>query len=346
MADRARIFDTGWVGADPDDDLDRRLAAEADEEPFDPGRPHVMTVLGPIEPGALGLTLVDERVAATPPASAADPDLRLDDRDAVLAELEDFHAAGGRGIVDGATADWGRDAAALRWIAARAPVHLIAVTGRAGTDAASHIPDDGRSADAMAAAFAREIADGIGDTGVRAGAIVAGLSAGTPAANASVLIRVAAQAHLVTGAPLFLRAASAVDALTGLIIVAEAGVAAGRVVVGGFAVRPDRSSLHRLLEAGVRVAFDRVGDNARWPMAEQAADIHSLVAAGGGDRIVVSAGLTRRSSLRAFGGSPGWVGTLERLPLLLMDAGLDAPAVRRLLIDNPANALQFGTEDG
>jgi hypothetical protein len=52
MRTRSQETDTGWVGAGPDDDLDRRL--EAEEVPFDPTRPQVRSLLGPIDPDARG----------------------------------------------------------------------------------------------------------------------------------------------------------------------------------------------------------------------------------------------------------------------------------------------------
>lgn len=347
MRERTRGFDSGWVGASPDDDLDRRLATE--EEPFDLGRPHVMTVLGPIEPGALGVTLVDERVVLQPAAEGTDPDFRLDDADAALAELEDVYAAGARGLVDGATADRGRDAAALRWVAARAPVHLVAVTGR---DRRSAEPSDARNAaaDHLADAFIGEMTAGIGGSGARPGAIVAGVAGGADAAtdaesDAAVLCA-AALAHLGSGAPILLRANSAAAGLRALDALGAAGVAPARVVVGGCHAGAEAGDRLRLAQSGVYLAFDRLGEEAGRSARSQATEIGELVAAGFGDRIVLSAGLTRRSSHRAYGGGPGWVGTLERFPLALMEAGLDASAVRRLLVDNPAGALTIGKETG
>ncbi len=339
MRERGRWSDSGWVGADEEDDLDRRLAEE--EEPFDPARPHVMTVLGPIEPGALGVTLVNERIAGAPPGAAREPDLRPDHAHAFQAELEDFYAAGGRAVVDGTTADRGRDAAALRWVAARAAVHVVAVTGRVGSRGGG-LGEADRSAegtDDLAAEFGREVIDGIGGTGVRVGAIVVELGGEEGAPADAGALRAAGRAHRATGAPVVVRAERAPVALGGLERLAGEGVAAKRVTVGGLAGRIEESELRALLVEGVFVAFDRLGRGGEWPRAEQAATIGSLVEHGFGDRLVLSAGFERRSSLRAYGGGPGWVWLLERFPLLLMDAGVEAPVVRRLLVDNPARAL-------
>lgn len=333
VRERGDAFDTGWVGAGEEDDLDRRLAAE--EEPFDLKQPHVMTTLGPIAPAALGPTLAAERVS---PVSAGPGDDPPDDPRATLAELEDFFAAGGRAVLDATTADRGRDVVALRWIAARAPVHLIAVTGVADP------PDPGREptthTEHLAAAFAGELTEGIAGTPTRAGAIMVGTRDDLIAEG--VALRAAALAHGSTGAPILLRPDRPGSVPAALAMLRREGVEARRVVVRGFAGRPEGHELEAILATGAFLAIDRLAANGAWPAVEQAASIRALVAAGQGDRLLLSPGLRRRSSLRAYGGEPGWVWLLERFALTLMETGLDATTVRRLLVDNPARALTIG----
>jgi hypothetical protein len=49
--------------------------------------------------------------------------------------------------------------------------------------------------------------------------------------------------------------------------------------------------------------------------------------------------MARRSALLAYGGAPGLGHIVARFPVELMEAGLGAPAVRRLLVESPARAL-------
>ncbi len=108
--------DSGWVGAGPDDNLEARLAAVA--EAFDESQPHVMTVLGPIDPGALGVTLVGDwhrpfsRVGG--------------ERTTALIELERLYALGVRSCIELATGATAVARADLAWVSARSPIHLIA----------------------------------------------------------------------------------------------------------------------------------------------------------------------------------------------------------------------------
>src|SRR5215213_6618456 len=102
---------------EPDEELD---------EPFDLNRPHVMTALGPVDPGALGFTLPQEHVISRPPGG--DPVLQLDDIAKAVGELEGYALTGGRALVDLTTADYGRNVGDILWIAQRVPVHIVLAT--------------------------------------------------------------------------------------------------------------------------------------------------------------------------------------------------------------------------
>lgn len=319
---RAPETDSGWVGAGPDDDLDERLAAE-DEAAFDRGAPHVMTALGPIDPGALGVTLCGERLLwrSGDREDAAD----IDDRHAALTELDDAYAAGVRAVVDLGDPVGRLDLSGVPWLAERAPTHLI-------------VPASINPQIESAGVADRLVADlhaGVAGTSLGAGAIL--LRPGGRDAPADALIEAVAEAQRRTGAPLLVVAAGGWEHLLARLSVG--GVAPDRVMLIATAGRGDYSALAKMLETGAYVALvDLLADG--WEAAARhAAAIVGLVAAGDGDRMLLASGLTGRSSLHAYGGEPGWGAMLERFPLLLMDAGLDAFAVRALLVDNPRRAL-------
>ena len=104
----------------------------------------------------------------------------------------------------------------------------------------------------------------------------------------------------------------------------------------------DEERLIGLLDAGAWVSFDQVSKTEYARDTERAAMIARLVRAGFGNRLLISGDLDRRSYLRAHGGAPGLVYLVESFPLALMEAGLSAPDVRRLLVDNPADAFAIG----
>ncbi len=323
-------------GLDPGEPFDPE---DLDEEPFDLDAPHVMTATGPIDPGALGVTLHHEHVLCNPPAVADDdPDSVLDDPHASLAELEDFYAAGGRALLDASTADYGRDIRGMAWIAERAPVHLILVTGHhKALHAAPYV--QGKGVDEVAAVSVRELTEGIEGTGIKAGAVKAGSSLDAILPVEETVLRAAARAHLVTGAPITTHTERGTMALEQLAILREEGVDLSRVIVGHLDRRLEEPYLRHVLETGAFASFDQVSKAAYGPEAPKAAMLKRLIDAGHAGQLLVSQDLARKSLLRAYGGGPGWVYMLERFTLLLMEVGLDAMTVRQIMVDNPARAL-------
>lgn len=343
LTERAARWEGGAVdderevfGLDPGESFDPE---DLDEEPFDLGAPHVMTATGPIDPSALGVTLHHEHVLCNPRAVAGeDPDTVLDDPHASLAELEDFYAAGGRALLDASTADYGRDIKGMAWIAERAPVHLILVTGyHKALHTSPYV--EGKRVDDVAALSVRELTEGIEGTGIKAGAVKAGTSLDTILDVEETALRAAARAHRATEAPITTHTEQGTMALEQIAILREEGVDPSRVIVGHLDRRLDEAYLRKVLETGAFASFDQISKAAYGSDEPKAAMLKRLVDAGHADQLLVSQDLARKSLLRAYGGGPGWVYILERFALLLMEAGLDAMTVRKILVDNPARAL-------
>jgi phosphotriesterase-related protein len=313
---------------------------EVAEAPLDLNRPHVMTALGPIPPEVLGVCLVHEHLLARPaPTGASDPDLVLDDPSATLAELEDLYNAGGRALLDASTADYGRDLDGALWVAARAPVHVVLVTGHHKEVFA--LPSvTGKTIDELVAEMVRDLTDGIEGTPARAGAIKVGTSLHAITPPEEKVIRAAARAHLATGAPITTHTERGTMAVEQVGILRGEGVEPARVIVGHMDRRlGDEGYLRTVLETGAFVAFDNVGKSRYGADVDRAAALKRLAELGFGDQLLLSGDMARRSGLLAYGGGPGLGYVVERFPLTLMEAGLDAPTVRKLLVENPARAL-------
>ncbi len=312
---------------------------EDEEEVFDLSRPHVMTALGPIEPDDLGFTLHHEHVICKPSdAGTADPDLLLDDPVRSLAELEDAFNVGLRVIVDMTPVDSGRDLAEISWVAQRTPVHIVVVTGHHnGAHAEPYLGD--QPIDEIAARNVRELTEGIEGTAVKAGVIKAGTSLNRITAVEERVLRAAARAQLATGAAISTHTERGTMALEQIAVLREEGVDPGRVIVGHLDFALDEGYLRQVLATGAFVSFDQIGKTTFATDEARAAMVKRLVDAGYADHVLLSGDLARRSSLKAYGGGPGWAYLVESFPLALMDAGLDAPTVRRLFVDNPRRAL-------
>ena len=314
---------------EPDEDAD---------EPSDSSRPHVMTALGPIDPGALGFTLPHEHVICKPPD--AETDLALNDVANAVAELDGYAMAGGRAIVDLTTADYGRAIGDMLWVAQRVPVHIVLATGHHGHRCSAQDLGD-RTTEEIAQSMVQELVEGIDGTGVRAGVIVAGTSQSEITALDERVAQAAAVAHRATGAPVLLDPASgSCSATTGLIaILLDEGIDPERLIIGNVGVTMDEAHLVRLLETGVFVCFDQWTRADAGPEKNRSAMVKRLVDKGYGEQILISGSLSRRSEWLSYGGGPGFVHFIDRVSLTLMDAGMDALAVRQIFVQNPARAL-------
>lgn len=320
---------------------------EDDEEPFDPTRPHVMTVLGPIDPGALGFTLHHEHVFnLINPLAATDHDLILDDPAMSVADLEIYFAAGGRSIVDMGPADYGRSITDQLWIAQRAPVNVILTTGHhKDLIAAPYVGD--LPADDIAERSIRDLVDGIDGTAVRAGVIKAGTSLNQVTDVERRVLAAAGIAQAATGAPISTHTEDGTMALEQIEILTQAGATPDRIIVGHMDSRlDDVDYLISVLRTGAWVSFDRFHNLGRAPDEDRARALFRLADAGYLDQLLVSGDISRKSTHTGYGGSPGFEHLLDRVPLILMDAGFDAPSVRRLFINNPSRALTIARPSG
>jgi phosphotriesterase-related protein len=180
---------------------------------------------------------------------------------------------------------------------------------------------------------------GIDGTDVKAGVIKAGTSLNQITPVEERVLRAAARANLATGAPISTHTDRSTMALEQIAILREEGADPSRVIVGHMDFALDEPYLRPVLETGAFISFDQISKTKYAPDETRAAMVKTLVDAGHTDQLLLSGDLARKSYLAAYGGGPGWSYLVERFPLHLMDAGLDAPTVRRLYVDNPARAL-------
>jgi 5-phospho-D-xylono-1,4-lactonase len=318
------------------DEGERFEPPEIDEE-FDLGKPHVMTALGPVEPAALGLTLHHEHVICKP-QDVDDPDLVLDDPAAALAELEDAYHAGLRTIVDMTPADYGRDVLDILWVARRAPVHIVLITGHhKHKHAAKYLGE--ASVEKIAARSILELTEGIDGSSARAGVIKAGTSLNEITDVERRVLDAAAVAHLATGAPVSTHTERGTMALEQVEMLKGAGVEPAAMIIGHMDFALDEAYLRRVLETGASISFDQVSKTKYAADEYRAVMLKRFADAGYLSQLLVSGDLARKSYFLAYGGAPGLRYLVERFPLILMESGLTANQVRALLIENPARAL-------
>lgn len=339
-----RTYEDTDYGLDPGETYEPADAGVHEDVSTD--GPHIMTVLGPIEPDELGITLVHEHLLCDPVAvTAGEPDYRLDNEDFSSEEIEAFVVRGGQAIVECSPRDYGRDAVGLVRLAMRAPVHLIAVTGRHKDLHAARM-DNATDVESLTDEFVGDLRYGMDGTEARAGVIKIGTSLDEITGAEHAAIRAAGAAHRVTGAPVTTHTEAGTMALEQIDLLGEAGVPPEQMIIGHLDRRLDFDYLSRVAERGIFLGFDQVSKAHYNSDADRAAMIARLVSAGFGDQILLSHDHGRKSLYIAYGGYPGITWITERFMLQLMEAGVEAMAVRRMLIENPAQALTIRPAGG
>jgi 5-phospho-D-xylono-1,4-lactonase len=301
----------------------------------------VRTVLGDVEPAALGAVYCHEHLITRPAARFGD-DLRLDDEDRTAEELERFRAAGGGAIVDVTTPEVGRDALALRRLAERIGVHIVASTGHVSEEYwRGVLALERRSERELVDEYVSDLSHGIEGGPTSAGIVKAGTSSGGPTVTEAKLLRAAAAAQRETGAPITTHTTAGTGALDQTELLAAAGADLSHVCIGHVDRLLDWELHLELARRGVFLGYDCVSKQQYAPDEERVRFIVRLVEEGHGGQICLSGDLARRGYLEAWGGSPGYRYILHVFLPRLRVAGLEDEQVESLVVDNPARFLAW-----
>lgn len=299
--------------------------------------PHIMTLLGPIEPEELGVCLPHVHLLCDPPGS--DDDHRLLDVERAEAEVEAFITMNGRSLVECTTRDCGRMTPGMLEIAQWVPAHLIGVTGRKNHSSASMM-SNAHDQDSLVDEFMQDLTTGMDGTGARAGVIKVGTSLNEITDIERIAMQAAGEAHKQSGAPVTTHTENGTMALEILETLGVNGVASDRVVIGHVDRMPMPLGAHlEILQTGAYLQFDQIGKSEIYTDQQRADRIAELYRAGYGSQLLLSLDYGRKSLLSAYDGAPGLPYMSEWFMVLLMESGLEATQIRELAIDNPARAL-------
>ncbi|MBE2213473.1 MAG: aryldialkylphosphatase [Opitutaceae bacterium] len=319
----------------------------------------VRTVLGDIPPEQLGVCYAHEHVVISPSFTTHEtPDFLLDDVERAAVELREFHAAGGRAMIDSMPCDCGRDVQKLAELSRRTGVHLVCPTGM-------HLAkyyDPGHwgnryTEDELAGLFVSEIEWGI-DAHDYGGPIVqrtphrAGLikiaSGATFGAREEKLFAAAAQAHRRTGCPILTHTEQGELALRQVETMRGHGVDLHHVCLSHTDRKPDIGYHREILASGVRVEFDSA---FRWKVGQgnPTLDLLGALLPEFPDQIMLGMDAARRSYWRSYGGAPGLSFLLGTFTTEMRAAGFGDEAFRNIFVRTPAATFAFvryaGTTD-
>jgi len=342
---------------------------------------HAQTVLGLVAPESLGLTLPHEHLFVDlrflyrePPPGAAkgherEPvdlanlyeinydwfsnleNLRLSDEATAIEEAGRFRREGGQTLVDPTSVGIGRDPLALQRVARATGLHVI--MGAGYYTEPSHPPALAAAAeDAMVREIVRDVTEGVGETGVRAG-LIGEIGCSWPwTATERKSLRAAALAARETGAPLMIHPGRDPQAPEAHLDEArQAGLDPRRVIMAHIerTILADPERLRAVVDTGCYVEYDLFGvEISHFPWggpdmpndAERMRQILWLMEQGYGRQILLSHDVCFKIRLARYGGT-GLAHIPRRIVPRLRQRGASEADVRALLVDNPARALTF-----
>jgi predicted metal-dependent phosphotriesterase family hydrolase len=306
----------------------------------------VQTVLGPIDPDALGWVLPHEHTAIALwhiPSRWDYWELRRDGP-LIVEELGAFRAADGGALVDLTLDGVGRDPDWLAGIARATGLHIVMGSGwYRGAHYPAEALIDRRSVDGLADLIVRDATVGVGETGIRAG-IIGEIGTDKPwlSAQEERVHRAAARAARRTGFAITTHAVQSTVGLDQLDVFAAEGADLTRVVIGHADSNPSLDYHLAIVDRGATVEFDFLG------MAFTALERHgegrivellgALLARGHVEQILLSQDVCHDSQLRRYGGN-GYTYLADTFLPRLREAGVSEAAIRTITVDNPRRLL-------
>ena len=330
----------------------------------------VTTVLGPIPAEELGRVMPHEHLLSLTPGPWLTGGLRDDAVDRAVDALAGLRALGFGTVVDlspyGVVGrdDDGGNAALLPEISRRTGVNIVA---GAAFYLESYSPSWIRSADqdALTRRLIRDVTQGIGDSGVRAGVFgEQATSLGEITAHEEKCLRAIAGAQRETGLSIMTHTTHGTMAFEQLEILQSEGVDLDRVVIGHMDTQLSRDLVRSVIDTGARVAIDTIGKE-NWdfflgrepdPRPDGEFEKHAfhrsdtgradlvawLVSLGYADRILLAQDLTGAEvwmNPRTHGAHGySYLGTVF-VPAL-RERGVSEEDCERLLASNPARVLE------
>ena len=317
------------------------------------GSGQVQTVLGPIEPGAVGFTLPHEHIyarlwdnAVVATAGWGETFGAIPMPDSILREeIEAFKNLGGRTIVDLSLPAIGRAPDKLRNISTATGINVVMGCGwyrepfYPPEDAIDH-----RSTDELAETLIAEIQDGVKGSGVRPGIIgEIGANTGWVTALEERAHRAAARASVATGLAITTHSSWSPVGLQQLRIFVEEGVDPNRVVIGHCDSWLDLEYYLAILEQGSCVQFDGlgcwiIGKDASKYEARMVELLVEMIDRGFVAQLLLSHDVFAAPQFRYFGGV-GWTYIFETFMPKLRAAGVSEELIETMTVHNPTRLL-------
>ena len=271
-----------------------------------------------------------------------DPDCRLRDFEATLAEFRRLRELGVRAIMDQTNRGMGRDPEYVHRMAQESGLEIQLATGFYKEP---FLPPEvyEMTERQLCTLMVDEIERGIGNSGLRAqhiGEVGSGFKGISPMEEK--VLRAAARTQRETGVPLVTHASLGAFAPEQWKIFSAYGVPAEKVVISHVPLAHDEAYMLRVADLGVNLSFDTVGKEKYQPIEEALRFLTLLRDKGHLSQVMLSMDLTRRSHLMENGG-PGYAFLITDFLPMAAKNGFSQEELTCMVWDNPARV--FGVKE-
>lgn len=261
----------------------------------------VNTVLGTIDCENLGQTLIHEHLLIGWPGWDKDPLITIDraaEIDKAVTRLQELKSLGVQTFVDPCPIDIGRDVEYYAEVSQRSGVNVVAASGMYKEELGMPTHFRQMDLDAMAELYVREITEGVGRTGIKAGVIKVA-TADPITAMEEKNLRAAARAAKATNSRIITHTDNGRHGPRQLDIFEQEGLSPWHVMVGHSDGSVDLGYHDTLIRRRCYDGMDRFGLEGQQPDRLRIATLAGLLAIGYTDRIMLS-----HDSVACFLGRP------------------------------------------
>lgn len=300
----------------------------------------INTVTGQIGPDELGFVLPHEHVFHDAYELTMNSGLIFSDRSVAVAELQALKAAGGDTLVEQTVHGLHPDPEGLQSVAAEVGITIIAGTGFYWE---KFHPSwlAGMSQADIVRLLVRDLTEGLAGTDIKAnilGEIGTHHRVISPAEER--VLRACADAQREAQVPISTHALFTRVGMDQARILEDAGADLDKVVIGHVDTIPDVEYHVELLEAGVWIAYDAVGQLDKQTDERRADAIMNLSGRGWSHRILLSNDVGKRQALKSYGGT-GYEHLITVFLPLLRERGAEQELIDQLTRDNPRELFTF-----
>ncbi len=323
----------------------------------------IQSTTGRCRPDELGMTLVHEHLLIGFPGWQMDALAPRYVRAEALARgvdaLQELRDLGVTTFLDPCPMDLGRDVEFMAEVSQRSGMRIICTTGAYKENEGLTYTFGALPLEEITDIYIKELSEGIGETGIRAGLIKVATGAPEITAYEQKLLTAAGRAAAQVGCPVITHTDDASCGLEQIQILTGEGLEPHRILVGHSDGRADHAYHKSIAEGGAYVGFDRFGLDMLIPDAERIKSVIAMVEAGHTRSLCLSHDSICAAWLGRpiFGGrlvmqpeqiaqaAPQWNPThlFKRVLPELRRQGVSEEAIRTMLVENPRRYFE-GTE--